>query len=340
MTRLGSLTAFVALIVCSPSSQARNVNTPPLAVVDLHVDLPYEHNYENKPFAEGTGQYRARDLLAAGVSGLVLPLFIPHKVSPQGPRASDLEESYQRVFEQLIHTPPYSLPGCNSDGRPVRTWLSFEGAAPLADDPEAVLRWVVRGVRLFGLVHTHSNALASSSNDPKPNFGLTEAGRKLVHQVNAAGAVVDISHASDRAAREVLALAKQDGAPVIATHSNARKLCDHPRNLSDELLKGVAASGGVVGVNFHSAFVVRGRPARLDDVVGQVRYLVRVMGIEHVALGSDFEGDIKPPPELADVSGFARLAAALEQAGFERSDIAKIFSENALRVLCRTPKAP
>src|SRR6185436_5980965 len=132
----------------------------------------------------------------------------------------------------------------------VRTWLSFEGAAPLLGDPEAVLRWVVRGVRLFGLVHTRSNELASSSNDARPSYGLTEAGRKLVHQVHAAGAYVDISHASDRAAREVLALAKQDQAPVFATHSNARRLADHPRNLSDELLTAVAKSGGLVGVNF------------------------------------------------------------------------------------------
>ncbi len=339
MRRFGAFLVIAALGLRASTTLAGDVSTP-IAVVDLHVDLPYEHNYENKAFAEGTGQYVAKDLLAAGVSGVVLPLFVPHRVSPQGPRAEDLEQSYQRVFDQLTRTPPYSLPGCNSDGRPVRTWLSFEGAAPLANDPEAVLRWIVRGVRLVGLVHTHSNALASSSNDSSPSYGLTEAGRRLVQQVNAAGAVVDISHASDRAAREVLALAKQDGAPVVASHSNARKLCDSPRNLSDELLKGVAESGGVVGVNFHSPFVVRGRPAKLDDVVAQVKYLARVMGVEHVALGSDFEGDIKPPAELPNVSGFSRLADALERAGFERSDIEKMFSKNALRVLCRAPKPP
>jgi membrane dipeptidase len=91
----------------------------------------------------------------------------------------------------------------------------------------------------------------------------------------------------------------------------------------------------VVGVNFHSPFIAAGHPATLADVVRQVRYLTRVMGVAHVALGSDFEGDIRPPPELADVSGYQRLAAALARDGMSRGDIARIFSLNALRVLCR-----
>jgi membrane dipeptidase len=330
------LLACFGLVLAPLSADGGN---PPIPVVDLHVDLSYEHNYRGKPFDEGTGQYRAGDLLAAGVSGAVLPLFVPHRVSPQGPRPSDLEESYQRVFAALARTPPYRLPSCGGGAGHVQTWLAFEGAAPLVGDADAVSRWVMRGVRLFGLVHTHSNELASSSSDPKPAYGLTAAGKKLVEEVHAAGVYVDISHASDRAAREVLALGREHRQPVIATHSNARRLADHPRNLNDELLKQIADTGGVAGVNFHSPFVVRGRPASLDDVVAQIKYMVKVMGIDHVALGSDLEGDIKPPRELADVRGFPRLAAALEQAGFSRSEIEKIFGRNALRLLCRAPKA-
>jgi membrane dipeptidase len=126
---------------------------------------------------------------------------------------------------------------------------------------------------------------------------------------------------------------------VVATHSNARALANHPRNLADAELRAIAASGGVVGVNFHAPFVAAGRPATLADVVRQVRYLTRVMGVAHVALGSDFEGDIRPPPELADVRGYQRLAAALERDGMSRSDIARIFSRNALRVLCPSSSA-
>jgi membrane dipeptidase len=331
--------ALAAMLADSTPGEAA---APAIPVVDLHVDIAYQHNYQGKSFAEATGQYRASELLGAGVAGVVLPLFVPHKVSPSGPRAQDYEDSYARVFNELARTEPFLLPGCNPAPGKVRTWLAFEGAAPLADDPDpqAVLRWVARGVRSFGLVHTKSNALASSSNDANPSYGLTEAGRRVVRAVHAAGAVIDISHASDRAAREILALGTADGAPVMATHSNARAVADHPRNLSDDLLQAVAKTGGVVGVNFHSPFLARGRAATLADVVKHVRHLVKVMGVEHVALGSDFEGDITPAAELTDVAGFRRLATALESAGFPRSDVEKMFSANALRVLCRVPAQP
>ena len=101
----------------------------------------------------------------------------------------------------------------------------------------------------------------------------------------------------------------------------------------------VAASGGIVGVNFHGPFVVRGRAATLADVDAQVRYLVRVMGVDHVALGSDFEGDIKPPPGLEDAGGYRRLGQALLEAGFERRAVEAIFGGNATRLLCRIPPA-
>jgi membrane dipeptidase len=147
--------------------------------------------------------------------------------------------------------------------------------------------------------------------------------------------LLDVSHASDHAARDLLAVAAETHAPVVATHSNARALANQPRNLADRELRAIAASGGVVGVNFHSPFVAVGHPATLADVVRQVRYLARTMGVTHVALGADFEGDIRPPPELADVSGYQRLAAALARDGMTRDEIARIFSGNALRLLCR-----
>jgi membrane dipeptidase len=90
----------------------------------------------------------------------------------------------------------------------------------------------------------------------------------------------------------------------------------------------------VIGVNFHSPFVVRGRRARLADVVRQIRYLVRVVGPDHVAIGSDFEGDLRTPEDLSDVRALPRLAEALETAGLSRAAVQAIFAKNALRVLC------
>jgi membrane dipeptidase len=218
----------------------------------------------------------------------------------------------------------------------VRTWFAFEGAAPLAGEPEAAARWVARGVRLFGLVHSRDNVLAGSSSQAaeERRGGLTAEGKRLVSAVHRAGGVVDVSHASDAALDDILAMAVADGVPVVASHSNARALVPHPRNVTDEQARAIGKTGGVVGVAFHSTFLVQRGRARLSDVVRHVRHLVDVAGVDHVAIGSDFEGDIMPPRELRDVSGFPRLAGALREAGMAPGDVAKVLGANALRVLC------
>jgi membrane dipeptidase len=311
---------------------------PSYPVVDLHVDLPYQLGYHAKALREGMGQASLAELRAGGVAGIVLPLFVPHDVSPSGPRPSDLEDSYQRVLAELFRGEGLALPGCG-DGAGVRTWLSFEGAGPLAEAPESLDAWVARGIRIVGLVHTEHNALASSSGDAHPvAYGLTEAGKTLVRRAHALGVAVDVSHASDRAVADVLALARETGGLVVATHSNARSLCDHPRNLTDDQLRGIAATGGIVGLNFHSAFVVRGRAATLADVVRQALHLVKVAGIDHVAIGADFEGGIRPARGLDDASHFPELARALRGAGLSEAGVRRVFAENALRVLCRSGK--
>jgi membrane dipeptidase len=328
-----------------PARGADTVDRP-VGVVDLHVDLSYEHNYKNHPFAEGTGQFRAADLERAGVVGVVLPLYVPKRVSPTGPRLEDFESSYVKVYGALASTSPYRLPGCLPRNGGVRTWLAFEGVGALAGDvwvepdgkktPRSLFGWGARGVRVLGPVHTWKNELSSSSGDAPPaDFGLTPKGKDLVRAANRLGMAVDVSHASDRATREILALAAENGSPVVATHSNARALADHPRNLADPELRAIAKSGGVVGVNFHSAFLTRSGNATLADVVRQVKYLVNLMGPEHVAIGSDFEGEIRPPAELSDARGYQKLARALIQAGLPRDTVEAVFAKNALRVLCR-----
>jgi membrane dipeptidase len=308
----------------------------PFGVVDLHVDLSYQRNYEGKTFEEGTGQFRAADLAQAGVVGVVLPLFVPKRVSPTGPRLEDLEKSYERVYGDLAASSAYRLPGCIPSGGKVRTFLAFEGAGPLAGKPKELASWALRGLRVLGLVHTQANALASSSGDSKLQpFGLTAAGREAVRAAAALGMAIDVSHASDRATREIAKLATELGAPVVATHSNARALADHPRNIGDEELRGIARTGGVVGVNFHSGFLKPGGEADSKHVELQILHLVKVIGAEHVAIGSDFEGDIRPAKGLETVRGYQRLALALQLAGLSEDQVSDIMSRNALRVLCR-----
>lgn len=334
-----------ALLVATLAAAPKRAPATPPRLVDLHVDLSYQHTYKGRAFAEATGQYRASALQAAGVAGVVLPLFVPRDVSPSGPRLSDLETSYQNLTAALARTPPYSAPGCASPSSGVRTFLAFEGAAPLAGHPELVDVWVKRGVRVFGFVHTEDNALASSAGKgpafPRPSHGLTTQGKALAVEVLRAGAVLDLSHASDAAASDMLDLAAAHAGVVVATHSNARAIAHHPRNVSDDLVRRIAGTGGVVGVNFHSPFLRRdGAQAAVSDVVAHVVHLVSLVGPRHVAIGSDFEGGIAPVIGLARVEQVGTLARALRDAGLSDDDVKLIFSENALRVLCPGTCAP
>lgn len=323
---------LLASLVQYPAAGAE-ARAPTPRVVDLHVDLSYRVNFRHGTLAGGSGQMRARWLARAGVEGVVLPLFVPRSVSPEGPRPEDLERSYARMASLIPVTPPYAMPGCTEKEHSVRTWLSFEGAAPLLREPDSVARWVARGARIFGLVHTTDNELAGSSGGPLRG-GLTDAGRALVRRIGEAGGIIDVSHASDAATDEILKLGTELGVRVVATHSNARAVTPHPRNLTDDQIRAVARTGGVVGINFHSRFLVERGRARLADVVRHVQHVLGVAGPEHVAIGSDFEGDILPPEELSDVRGFPRLAEALQASGVSRADVARIFGENALRLLC------
>ncbi len=337
----GSFALAGALALLLLPLPAAAVKPAPIGVVDLHVDLSYETNYKGHRFDHGVGQYVASEIQAGGVVGVVLPLYIPRDVSPTGPRMQDLESSYNSVFDLLTRTPPYALPGCRPEKGRVRTWLSFENANPLAAHPEAVTRWVARGVRLFGLVHSYDNDLATSSGSGHyEKHGLTAKGRDVAERVLRAGGILDVSHASDAATRDMIALSLSHGVPVVASHSDARALANNPRNLTDAQIRDIGKSGGVVGVNFHSPFLAVGRRATIHDVVRHIQHMVKIAGIDHVAIGSDFEGGIRPPRRLRSAAHFQALATALLRAGFDRSQVAKVFHENALRVLCRKPGRP
>jgi membrane dipeptidase len=339
MPRLGSvLLCFGLASLGWQADLSSAVAEPTYRVIDLHVNLPYQVGFHAHPLREGMGQASLSQLHAGNYAGVVLPLFVPHEVSPSGPRLGDLEASYLRVLSELQNGEGFALPGCG-ETTGLRSWLSFEGAGPLADAPETLDAWVARGIRVVGLVHTEHNALASSSGDAHVvDYGLTDAGKQLVRRAHALGVAVDVSHASDHAVEDVLVLSRETHGVVVATHSNARALCDHPRNLTDPQLRGIAATGGVVGLNFHSAFVVRAHPATLDDVVRMAVHLVKVAGVEHVAIGADFEGGIRPAKGLEDASHLPQLAKALRRAGLSEAAVQKLFSENALRVLCRSGK--
>jgi membrane dipeptidase len=314
----------------------------PYGVVDLHVDLPWQVHFKGRAAAMGDGEERAEAFRRGGYLALVLPIYLPDKVRPEGPSIADAE-AVLATIEGLSRTSPALLPTGSQHAEPGRitTFLAIEGAGAFAKDPAAIDRFIARGVRLIGPAHAASTAFATSATGKDLGYGLSDAGKAFCRRIYEQGALVDVSHLSGRAFADLVPIAKELGAPIVATHSSARALAKSPRNLSDAELRTVAETGGVAGVNFHSPFVSEAEEVTLDDVVLQVEHMVKVAGVEHVAIGSDFDGGIRTPVGLETPASLPSLAKALRKRGFSELDVRKIFGLNALRVLAwRGPVAP
>jgi len=204
--------------------------------------------------------------------------------------------------------------------------VSLEGTHGLKeDDWRASLQGLqARGLGMVGLTWSFSTPFAGSSGDG--GGGLTEKGRELVSLCQATGLIVDLSHASRDTTLEVCTTSP---VPVIASHSNAHTLSPHPRNLSDDEIRCIAATGGVIGLNLHGPFV--GGARDLGAVVAQANHLAHIGGHGVVALGSDFDGLIQPVKGLPNASNLPDLWRALKTAGWSEAQIRGVQGENFLR---------
>jgi membrane dipeptidase len=186
------------------------------------------------------------------------------------------------------------------------------------------------GVRNIGLTWSLRNALADGVFEAQTGGGLTNYGRAVVKEMNRLGIVIDIAHLAPAGVRDVLELSE---APIIASHANACAVCDHTRNLTDEQLEGLARNDGVVGVTFVQSFIDP-QQATLARLLDHVDHIVRVAGIDHVGLGSDFDGywGDDQMPEIRDASDLPAITAGLLVRGYSEADVRKFLGENYLRV--------
>ncbi len=321
------LLACACACACGASSPARSARpAPPVTpVVDLHVDWGYAlHARHASPAAPGEDASLAR-LRAGHVRALVIPLFVggAEAMSPAGVRA-EYDATYRDLLAARAELPPFVL--------------AFEGADGFAGDPAAADVWVARGACFFGLVHSRANALGGASQDVRPEArarGLTAEGRVLAEHLVARGAVLDVAHASDAAAAELIAIAGSAGAPVVDSHTGMRGLRDTARNLGDAEARAIARTGGVIGISMHESHTGgrAGEAGTLDDVAAHVIYAVRVAGAGHVGIGSDFEGNITPPRDADGEASWPALAARLRARGLSAEDVERVMHRNAERVL-------
>lgn len=304
-------------------------------VVDAHCDtLSLLAAEEGMLRLEGGGRQVTLDRLKqGGVNLQVFAVFVaPHQ------RGSYLRQALEQIdiFYQLIATrgtelaPVYDLASLERvlvAGK-IGGILAVEGGHVL-EGSLRVLRTLHRlGVRCLTLTWNGRNELADGVLESGTGGGLTTFGREVVQEMERLGMVVDVAHLAPAGFWDVLSLTHL---PVIASHANAQALCDHPRNLTDEQVRALAAKGGVIGVSFVPAFVDPEKPT-LERVVDHIEHLAAVGGVACVGLGSDFDGTPQTVVGLEDPSCLPAITEALVRRGWPEGDIRKVLGENFLRV--------
>ncbi|MEL7500533.1 MAG: membrane dipeptidase [Planctomycetota bacterium] len=220
----------------------------------------------------------------------------------------------------------------------IASMIGVEGGHSIENSLQVLRNLYDRGARYMTLTHSKTLAWADSATDDAKNNGLSPFGKEVIREMNRIGMLVDLSHVSEKCMMDALEITK---APVIFSHSSAKAICGHPRNVSDKVLKVVAKNGGVVMINFMSGYIVpldkleENKNARGDYklVCDHIEHIIKVAGIDHVGIGSDYDGVRSLPIGLDDVSYYPNITQELLNRGYNKTDIHKILGDNVLRAL-------
>jgi membrane dipeptidase len=317
-----------------------------------------------------------------GLGALFFSIWIPSRV--RGPRAvAQAEEQIAAVHEQVrrhpadlvLATTAAEIRAAHAQGK-IAALIGIEGGHMISGDLAVLRKFAAEGARYMTLTHSGNVEWADASTDKPAHNGLSPFGKEVIHEMNRLGMMVDISHVSDKTFYDVLASSQ---APLIASHSSCRAICNAPRNMSDAMIQALAAKGGVIQVNYHVAFlsqefldaerrdpginraieaaarkrcgeseacllmegdrltreyVAQGKLPRVDwsKIVEHIDHAVKLVGAEHVGLGSDFDG-ANMPYGMEDAAQIPKITEALLRKGYSEGDVRKILGENTLRVM-------
>jgi membrane dipeptidase len=279
-------------------------------------------------------------LLEGGVTAQLFALFIEDDYLPGEAIRRTLQlldlfyrEAAANADQMLPATTAADVHRAKAEGK-LAAILGIEGGEAIEGDLAALRCFYRLGVRLMTLTWNRRNALADGQKEARTKGGLTTLGVEAVQEMNRLGMIVDVSHMSAAGVRDVLQVSQ---APIIASHSNARAVHDHPRNLTDEQVRGIADSGGLVGVTLVPIFIAPEGQASLDRLADHIEHLLQVGGEDHVGLGTDYDGFGFYGPadqfqEMPDVSHLPRLTEQLLRRGLSERVIEKVLGGNWMRV--------
>jgi len=228
---------------------------------------------------------------------------------------------------------PADLYRLKSEGKKA-IMLGIENGYAIGQDIKNVERFRKRGVVYMTLCHNGNNQLCGSAKYNEKNLGVNAFGEQVIQEMNRVGMMVDISHAGEQTFYDALAISNT---PIVASHSSSRALCNHPRNLTDDQLKALAAKGGIAQVTLYSGFLREEGPATIQDAIEHLNHMVNIMGIEHVGIGTDFDGDggIIGCASASELINFTRC---LLKERYSEEDIRRIWGGNFLRVMKEVQK--
>jgi membrane dipeptidase len=366
-------------------------------IVDMHADTPQRFLYENFDIGSTDPKdigHISLDKARAGNLGAEFFSIWADPETTSGHFAQSTFDMIDSVYEQATRHPDRMTMAFSVDDiarahkqKKLAALMGIEGGHSIENDVRLLRDYYRLGVRYMTLSWSNTNEWADSSgdiNDPKVEHhnGLTDFGKQVVLEMNRLGMMVDISHVADKTFFDAIATSK---APVIASHSSARALTNHPRNMTDDMLRAVTTNGGVVQVNFYDAFIdenyrkaaeaqkkeadaaveariaelkAAGKPVTyldkdrigrewaakiprppLKSLVDHIDHIAKVAGVDHVGLGSDFDGVSGATPEGIDsAADLPKITQALVDRGYSAQDIRKILGENLLRVFRQVEK--
>jgi membrane dipeptidase len=363
------------------AERARKIHFSAL-VLDTHIDVTPKLQTDWK-FAErhNTGHIDLPRMKDGGLNGLFFSIYMSGTIT--GPKA--VNDALQRIaaVHKLAEDMPEAVRLCTTaedvrrahkSGR-IAALMGMEGGHMINNSLPVLRMYAALGVRYLTLTHSVNTDWADSSGDTPKHNGLTDFGRDVVRELNRLGVVVDISHVADKTFFDALEISK---APMIASHSSCRAISGHPRNMTDEMIKALAARGGVIQINYLDSFIdpdlyayslktreasrelmqKHGGPSRenfakvreelakqfgpapkasWERIVEHIDHAVKLVGADHVGLGSDFDGG-SMPVGMEDCAQLPKITEALLRKGYKEADIRKILGENTVRLLADVEK--